>query len=88
MPNVELHGYGDNAAAMRQEVVEKLKTYSEPAEVVTTVFPTDVVALNGKKAPFLRLIAAPGDIDEIVGLLKPLFQDIEVFELTRWLPKG
>lgn len=87
MPNIELHGYGDLAGVMRQKIVTLLKGSSDPDELVTTVFPTDVEDLDGRKMPYLRLITGPEDIEELVRLLTSLNEDVEVILLAKWLPK-
>jgi len=88
MPNIELHGYGKKAAAtLKNKIRAALSTSPEPGEIVTTVIPSIVEDLTGKKMPFLRVISSPDELADLKKRLKPLGEDIEVLPLGEWIPK-
>jgi hypothetical protein len=89
MPNIELHGYEPEAAvAMKTKVREALNMSPDADEIVTTIIPSEVEDLKGKKTPFLRVISSPDELPDLKVRLTPLNEDIEVIMLGEWIPKS
>ncbi len=88
MPNIELHGYGDKPIVIRNKIRRALKESPDVAEIVTTIHTTVVTTLDDKPSPFLRVISSPEGIDDLLELLKPLGEDIELVMLGQWIPKA
>lgn len=86
MPNIELHGYGDEPIALRNKIRAALKDSPDAAEIVTTICPTSVANLDDKSMPFLRVISSPEGLDDLLERLKPIGEDIELIMLGRWIP--
>ena len=88
MPNIELHGYPQkDAIAVRNKVRTVLETLSYADEVVTTIVPSRVANLKGRRMPFLRVITTPDELPDLKKRLAPLGEDIEVIPLGEWIPK-
>lgn len=87
MPNIEIHGYGDESEAKRQQVEQLLKGDCDGDQTITTDYPTSARTLNGDAAPFLRIVASPKSLGKIIELLEPLNEDIEVQPLGQFIAK-
>ena len=86
MPNIEMYGYDDqNAFAIREQIREVLEHSSEPRGIVITNVPSDVRDLKGNRRPFLRIIAAKAEVEEMKSRLVHLNEDIEIILLHEWI---
>lgn len=87
MPKIELHGYGDESDGMRCRIADALEDYPGVDDTVTEVYGTTVTSIKGEPSPYLQIVANPESIDELIKLLQPLNEDIEVMPLGQWIPK-
>ena len=87
MPNIELHGYGDKPIALLNKIRQAVKDSPDAIEIVTEVYSTAVTDINNKPMPYLRVVAGPEGLDDLLERLKPLGEDIEVGMLGAWIPK-
>ncbi len=87
MPNIELHGYGSKAHAMRLKVRKAFASYPDVDEIITSVCNTDPRDRKGKLMPYLRVVGSRDDMPNLEIRLAQLKQDIEVIYLSKWIPK-
>jgi hypothetical protein len=89
MPNIELHGYKpeEAAIAVKQRIRAAFAGHSDAGEIVTTTIPSTVEDLQGRRMPFLRIIATAEELSDLIKLLRPLEEDMEVMYLREWIPK-
>ncbi len=90
MPNIHIIGYGntEEARVVVANVRAAMRQASCADEIVMSIEDaTHVFDLEGKRSPFLRVISGDEDREEVVSLLRPLGQDIEVIRLHDWIPK-
>ena len=86
MPNIEMYGYDDqNAFAIREQIREVLEHSSEPRGIVIANVLSDVRDLKGNRRPFLRIIAAKAEVEEMKSRLVHLNEDIEIILLHEWI---
>jgi len=87
MPNVEIHGFGDESEAKRVQVEQALANDFDPDQTITTVYQTSARTIKGDAAPFLRIVASPKSLGKIIELLEPLNDDLEVMPLGQFIAK-
>ncbi len=87
MPNIELHGYGPKARAMRAKVRKAIALSPDIDEIITSICKTDPREQNGKLVPYLRVISGRREWPDLKKRLTPLNQDIELMFLSKWIPK-
>lgn len=89
MPNIEIHGYGRLAQSTKLKIRQALQDLpdAESGEIVTTTYPTKTEDFKDKKTPYLRIIASPDELPELIERLRPLNEDMEVILLGQWIPK-
>jgi len=103
MPNIEIHGFGtqapisvsvygvqlkDPAFSLRARIFAMFKDKPYFNDMVVTIVPDETVDKLNFHQPFLRVVSTPVPyIGEIIELLKTLNMDIEIQELTAFIPK-
>mgnify|MGYP007077431995 CR=1 FL=1 len=87
MPNVEIHGYGDESESKCAQVEQALVDDFDPDQTITTVYHTSARTIKGDAAPFLRIVASPKSLGKIIELLELLNDDREVMPLGQFIAK-
>lgn len=89
MPNIEIHGLAINRARdLRFEIFSVFNNEPYVKEMVVTIFPTQVLDMNGETQPFLRLVNdCQKNTKRIIGKLKKFGLDIEHARLEKFYPK-
>lgn len=88
MPNVEIHGLERGEAYDIRRQIFEMFADDFAAEMVVTIYATEVVDAKGSRQPFLRLAnSCETHTCEIIGRLKTLGMDIERLELFEFIPK-
>lgn len=89
MPNIEIHGIRGSIkyCGLIKKIFKRIEELSFAHEVVVTSFLDDCRDSSDESQPFLRIVISnASEIEPLVQQLKPLGMDIEVLNITAFIP--